>query len=482
MQKQSSPREVVASLAFLLVATVTTAITPQALSAADQKPNLVIFFADDLGYGDIGSFGAQGYETPNLDRMADEGRRFTSFYVSQAVCGASRASLLSGCYANRISLPGAPDHRAKHGVHVDEVLLPELLRDHGYATGMVGKWHLGHRHPFLPLQNGFEEWLGLPYSNDMWPYHPTSKVYPPLPLFDGNEVINANVTAEDQKHLTTQYTERAVDFVQRNAEHPFFLYVAYAMPHVPLFVSEKFDGATENGLFGDVISEIDWSVGQVLEELKKQGLDENTLVIFTSDNGPWLAYGNHAGSAGPLREGKGTSWEGGVREPCIMRWTGTIPAGTTCDELATTMDILPTMARLIDAPLPEHPIDGKNILPLMTDPEAETPHDVFYYYWDQHLQAIRSGKWKLHLPHSYRSLTGTPGRDGLPGGYSQQETGQALFDLESDIGETTDVKDQHPDVVEKLQKLAEQAREKLGDSAGDRRGSEVRPAGKWDGE
>ena len=470
MQKQSSPREVVASLAFLLVATVTTAITPQALSAADQKPNLVIFFADDLGYGDIGSFGAQGYETPNLDRMADEGRRFTSFYVSQAVCGASRASLLSGCYANRISLPGAPDHRAKHGVHVDEVLLPELLRDHGYATGMVGKWHLGHRHPFLPLQNGFEEWLGLPYSNDMWPYHPTSKVYPPLPLFDGNEVINANVTAEDQKHLTTQYTERAVDFVQRNAEHPFFLYVAYAMPHVPLFVSEKFDGATENGLFGDVISEIDWSVGQVLEELKKQGLDENTLVIFTSDNGPNTGKG---GNAGPLKGDKGSTLEGGVRVPFVARWPGTIPGRNESDEAITGMDLLPTLTKLAGGDVPDdRVIDGKDIWPLLAGkPNAKSPHEAIYYLRGRNVSGIRVGDWKYLVNDSSEKddpkveIELTAEERKLPrkerkalikkrskATSRKREPAEALYNLREDIGEQDNLFVEHPDITKRLKR------------------------------
>ncbi|MFG0333983.1 MAG: sulfatase, partial [Maioricimonas sp. JB049] len=424
--------------------TVLTISCARPVLAADASPNVVIIFTDDHGYADVGCFGAEGFETPHLDRMADEGMRFTSFYVAQAVCGASRAALLTGCYPNRIGMLGAPSHRSTHGINAEEVLIPELCKQKGYATAIYGKWHLGHHRPFLPMQHGFDDYFGLPYSNDMWPYHPERPdAFPDLPLIEGNEIVNPKVTPEDQVWLTTWYTERAVKFIDEHHEEPFFLYVAHSMPHVPLFASDKYAGKSEQGMYGDVISEIDWSVGQILEALQRNGIDEQTLVIFTSDNGPWLSYGNHAGSAGPLREGKGTTWEGGVREPCIMRWPGHIPAGTTCDELAATIDLLPTIAGLIDAELPDHPIDGKDIWPLMSGhPDAGTPHNVFYYYWGNHLQAIRSGDWKLHFPHNFRSLTGEPGNDGTPAGYTQGKTGLALFNLRADIGESTDVKDQ----------------------------------------
>jgi arylsulfatase A-like enzyme len=272
-----------------------------------------------------------------------------------------------------------------------------------------------------------------------------------------------------------------VEFIARHRERPFLLYLPHSMPHVPLFVSEKYADQTERGLFGDVISEIDWSVGQVLSAVREHGIDDRTLVIFTSDNGPWLSYGNHAGSAGPLREGKGTTWEGGVRVPCVMRWPEQIPAGTECDELAATIDIFPTIARLTGATLPEHPIDGLDIWPLMAgEPGAKTPHEAYCYYWGNHLQAIRSGDWKLHFPHEYRSLTGTPGRDGRPAGYSTQKTELALFNLQDDVGETTDVQGQHPDVVARLQALAEAAREELGDSALQRVGKGFRPPARID--
>ncbi|GAB6164484.1 sulfatase [Thermostilla marina] len=472
----------IAGLAMLgaVVQPVTAAERPAVTK--DRLPNVVIVFTDDQGYADVGCFGAEGFETPNLDRMAAEGRRFTNFYVAQGVCSASRTALLTGCYSNRVGILGALGPSANIGIHADELLLPELFKQQGYVTGMAGKWHLGHHEQFLPVNNGFDEYFGLPYSNDMWPYHPTAK-FPPLPLIEGTKTVKY-VDWDDMNQLTTWYTERAVSFIERNKDRPFFFYLAHNMPHVPLGVSEKFAGKTERGKYGDVIEEIDWSVGQILATLKKHGLDDNTLVIFTSDNGPWLSYGNHAGSAKPLREGKGTTFEGGVREPCIMRWPGKIPAGTVCDELAATIDILPTMAYLIGGELPQNRIiDGKNIWPLMAgEPGAKTPHEAYYYYWGRHLQAIRSGKWKLHFPHKYRSMEqgGTPGKDGQPGPYVQAEIGLSLFDLEADVGERHNVADAHPEVVARLQKLAEKARADLGDSATKQAGSGVREPGRYE--
>lgn len=262
----------------LLLFVIATCVSIHLIQTASaESPNIVIVFTDDQGYGDVGCFGAQGFETPNLDRMAAEGRKFTNFYVSQAVCGASRASLLTGCYANRIGMLGAPSHASKHGINSNEVLISELCKQKGYATAAYGKWHLGHHHQFLPLQNGFDDYFGLPYSNDMWPYHPTSKAFPDLPMFDRNEIVNPKVTPEDQVHLTTWYTERAVDFIDQHHDAPFFLYVAHSMPHVPLFVSDKFAGKSEQGLYGDVIMEIDWCVGEILDRLKKHQIDEKHL-------------------------------------------------------------------------------------------------------------------------------------------------------------------------------------------------------------
>ncbi|WP_425615304.1 sulfatase [Anatilimnocola sp. NA78] len=445
--------------------------------AADRPPNIVLVFCDDLGYADIGAFGAKGYQTPNLDRLAAEGVRCTDFQVAAAVCSASRAALLTGCYPQRVGILGALGPAAKLGIAKAEKLLPEYLKDQGYATAIFGKWHLGHHPQFLPQQNGFDRYFGLPYSNDMWPKHPTAKNFPPLPLFDGDKTVEHD---PDQTQLTTWYTERAVKFIEEHAKKPFFVYLPHSMPHVPLFVSDKYKGKSEQGLFGDVISEIDWSVGQILAALKKLNLDEQTLVLFTSDNGPWLSYGNHAGSAGIFREGKGTTWEGGHRVPFVARWPGKIPAGKTCTELCSTIDVLPTCVKLAGGTVSaDRKLDGKDVWPLWSSqPGAKSPHEAFYYYWDNGLDAVRSGEWKLHFPHAFRSLTGKPGKDGMPDGYTQGKTGLALYNLKSDPGETTDVAAANAEVLGRLQQLAEVAREDLGDSLTKRMGKNRRSADK----
>ena len=445
--------------------------------AAERPPNIVLVFCDDLGYADIGPFGAKGYQTPNLDRLAAEGVRCTDFQVAAAVCSASRAALLTGCYPQRVGILGALGPASKHGIAKEEKLLPEYLKDQGYATAIFGKWHLGHHQQFLPQQNGFDRYFGLPYSNDMWPKHPTAKNFPPLPLIDGDKTIEHD---PDQTQLTTWYTERAVKFIEEHAQEPFFVYLPHSMPHVPLFVSNKYQGKSEQGLFGDVISEIDWSVGQILATLKKLNLDEQTLVIFTSDNGPWLSYGNHAGSAGIFREGKGTTWEGGHRVPFVARWQGKIPAGKTCTELCSTIDVLPTCVKLAGGTVsPNRKIDGKDVWPLWSSqPGAKSPHEAFYYYWDNGLDAVRSGEWKLHFPHAFRSLTGTPGKDGMPAGYTQAKTDLALYNLKDDPSEKNNVAEANPAVVERLKKLADEARDDLGDSHAKRMGKNRRTADK----
>ena len=432
---------------------------------AQSNPNIVIIFTDDQGYADVGCFGAEGYETPNLDKMASEGMRFTDFYVAQAVCGASRAALLTGCYPNRISMLGAPGPKSKHGINPDEILIPEMLKNKGYSTGMFGKWHLGHHKKSLPIHHGFDEYYGLPYSNDMWPHHPgvrhlpmkeRLKKWPHLPLIEGDQIIDDEVTPEEQKSLTTDYTIKAVNFIKKNKDNPFFLYLAHSMPHVPLFVKDKNKGITKKGLYADIMWEIDWSVGEIIKSLKDNGIDENTLVIFTTDNGPWLSYGNHAGSAKPLREGKGTAWEGGVRVPCIMRWPKKIPSEKICSTPAMTIDILPTIAELTGSDLPNHSIDGKSIFPLMKgNPQAKSPHEAYFFYWGANLHAIRKGNWSLHLPHSYRSLKDQPGKDGIPSKYIQKSTGIALFDLKNDIGQKEDLSEIHLNIVERLKNLGE---------------------------
>lgn len=462
-----------------LAMAVSTMVDRAAVGAESRPPNVVVIFIDDMGYADIGPFGAEGIDTPHLDQMARQGRVFTDFYVTQAVCSASRAGLLTGCYNVRVGILGALGPGARHGIHEDEMTLAEVCKQKGYATACYGKWHLGHHRQFLPMQHGFDDYFGLPYSNDMWPFHPTAgNRFPDLPLIDKNEIINPKVTGKDQEQLTTQYTERAVQFIDDHKDQPFFLYVPHSMVHVPLYVSDKFRGKSERGLFGDVVMEIDWSVGQILSALRRNELDRDTLVIFTSDNGPWLSYGDHAGSAAPLREGKGTMFDGGCREPTVMWWPGKIPAGTKCQEPAMTIDILPTVAELIGAELPDHKIDGKNIWPLLAGEEgASSPHEAYYFYYGNQLQAMRMGKWKLHFPHAYRSLNGRRGgTGGTPVAYSQNRIELALFDLETDIGETTDVQQRHPEVVAKMQELAETMRAELGDVK--RTGAGVRQPGR----
>lgn len=450
------------------------------LTAAERLPNFVIIFIDDMGYADIGPFDAEGYETPALDRMADEGRIFTDFYVTQAVCSASRAGLMTGCYNVRVGIRGALSPRANHGISAGEMTLAEVVKQKGYATACYGKWHLGHHPKFLPTNHGFDEYFGLPYSNDMWPFHPTAgDRYPDLPLIEGTRVIDPQVTGEDQEQLTTQYTERAVRFIEKNRDRPFLVYLPHSMVHVPLYVSDKFRGKSKRGLFGDVVMELDWSVGQILDTLRKHGLEENTMVVFTADNGPWLSYGDHAGSASPLREGKGTMFDGGCREPTVMWWPGRIPPGTVCKQPAMTIDILPTIAHLIGAELPDHPIDGKNIWPLISgEPGAQSPHEAYYFYYGAQLQAVRMANWKLHFPHDYRTMAGRAGgTGGIPASYEQARIDLSLFDLENDIGETTNVADRHPEVVARIKMLADRMRAELGDSATNQKGAGVREPG-----
>lgn len=471
MQIRLSPAQLAVMLAILSV----FASPPQSRGPQNRPPNIVIIFADDLGYADIGSYGATEYTTPNLDRMAAEGMRMTDFYAAQAVCSASRAALLTGCYPNRIGIRGALDHKSSYGLNRDEMTFAELVKQRGYATAMFGKWHLGHHPQFLPTRHGFDEYFGLPYSNDMWPRHPLNpNYYPDLPLIENERTIRLD---PDQTQLTTRYTERSIAFIEKNKDRPFLLYLAHSMPHVPLFVSDKFKGKTKRGLFGDVIEEIDWSVGQVLDALKRHNLDAQTLVIFTSDNGPWLSYGDHAGSAKPLREGKGTAFDGGVREPFIARWPGRIPAGAVSHTPAMTIDILPTIARLTGAGLPKNRIiDGRDIWPILSAQKgAKVPHDALYFYWVGEMHAVRSGKWKLHLPHKYRSIE-SPGADGKPGRDGVGTIGLSLFDLENDMGETTDVSDKNPQVVRRLMTFVERARDDLGDDLTKRAGKNIRPA------
>ena len=470
-----------------LIALISALLTPPQATApepAEAPPNFVVILTDDQGYADVGCYGAQGYETPNLDRMAAEGLRFTSFYASQAVCSASRASVVTGCYANRVGIYGALGPRARHGIHADEMTLGELVKQAGYATAMVGKWHLGHEPEFLPTRHGFDEYLGVPYSNDMWPLtyqgEPETRAwkasYPPLPLIEGEEVADTLTSLADQDTLTERYTARALDFIERSADGPFLLYLAHSMPHTPLGCAERFKG-TSTTPYGDVIREIDASTGRILDLLDELGIDERTLVLFTSDNGPWLNFGPYAGSALPLREGKGTMFEGGCRVPALVRWPGVIPAGLEYDGIAGTIDIFPTIAALAGVPLPERELDGVDLSAVLAGDLEARPRERFLYYYDRQLQAVREGRWKLHFPHVYRSYVGVaPRTDGGGGPYAWGRTSYELYDLEADVREQKNVIDLHPDVAERLMALGAEAREELGDS--DRSGSGQRPCGR----
>jgi arylsulfatase A-like enzyme len=471
-----------------LIALLLTFTAFQLTFAAGRGPNVILIVADDLGYADVGVYGAQGFATPNLDRLAQEGVRFTDFHVAQAVCSASRASLMTGCYANRIGIEGAMEPWYKFGIHENELTFPKMMKQEGYATGMVGKWHLGTPTEFLPTHRGFDEWFGLPYSNDQWPLHPEKPgKFPPLPLYEGDKVINPDLSHRDMEKLTTQYTEHAVSFIERNKANPFFLYVAHTMPHVPLAVSEKFRGTSKRGLYGDAVEEVDWGIGEILATLKKHDLEKDTLVMFLSDNGPWLVFGNHGGSAVPLREGKTTTWEGGTRVPFIARWPGHIPEGSVCHEMAMSIDLLPTVAGLIHAKLPDHKIDGLDIWPLIAgQKDAKNPHDAYFFYgvpfggWTgAELESVRSRDWKLIVPHSYRSLAGhKPGMDGWPGEYLKTPVPEPeLYDMHTDVTEQHNVAAQHPDIVRKMLDQAEQCRVDLGDTTLNRKGTGVREPG-----
>ncbi len=464
--------------------------TPTDSEDAERLPNIVVVFIDDMGYGDAGCYGATGYATPNLDQLAAQGMRFTNFYAAQPVCSASRAGLLTGCYPNRIGFSGALFPTSRVGINPKETTIAEMLKQKGYATAVFGKWHLGHLEKFLPLQHGFDEYFGIPYSNDMWPLdnvgnplpegHPRTN-FPDLPIMEGNRVSQTVTSMQGQDQLTTLYTEKAVDFINRHAQEPFFLYVPHSMGHIPLGVSDKFRGKSEQGMYGDVMMEIDWSVGELEKALANNGIEDNTLFIFTTDNGPWLNFGNHAGSAGGLREGKTTSWEGGQRVPFIIKWPGKAPAGTICNKLACAIDLLPSFAEITGAQLPELQIDGTSIVELWEgNTEAEPRETVLFYYGKNNLNGVRKGNWKLVLPHNWLSYDTEPGKDGYAGRRipMKVETPE-LYNMMRDPGEQYNVIEYHPEKAAELMKVAEAARAELGDlNVGIEKGSGTREIGK----
>ncbi len=456
---------------FLCIATLNQSY----VTLEKRPPNIILILMDDMGYGDLSCYGALDVQTPHLDKLASEGIRYTNFLSAQAVCSASRASLMTGCYSNRVGISGALFPNSKIGISKDEMTIAELLKQKSYATAIFGKWHLGDSKEFLPLQHGFDEYFGIPYSNDMWPVDydgiPAKEgsnraQFPPLKWINNNDQTNEIKTLEDQAKITGTITDKAISFIKKNKSKPFFAYIPSPMPHVPINASKDFRGKSKQGLYGDVIQEIDYSVGRIMKTLKEEGLDKNTLVIFTSDNGPWLNFGNQAGSSGGFREGKGTTFEGGPRVPCIMRWAGTIQPGLVCNQLSSTIDILPTIASLTGTSLSNNKIDGVDLSSLIKGDMTASPRKNFlYYYRKNSLQAVRIDNWKLVFEHASRSyLNQAPGKDGFPGKSPENVVmPMALYDLRRDHGEVYDVKEFYPEIMQELIKLADDARKDLGD-------------------
>lgn len=444
-------------------------------------PNIIFILTDDQGFGDLGVYGATDIKTPNLDRLAGEGARFTSYYATQPVCSASRASILTGCYPDRIGIHNAYSPGSKVGLNPEETTLAELLKEKGYATGIFGKWHLGDAPEFQPRKHGFDEYYGILYSNDMWPKHPQQGAvfnFPDIKLYENETPLRV---LEDQTFLTGALTDRAIDFIKKNKENPFFVYLPHPQPHVPLFAIDSLKNTQKRGLYGDVIHEIDASVGRILSTLEQEDLVENTIVIFTSDNGPWLSYGGHSGSPGIFREGKGTNWEGGHRVPGIIRFPNKIAANMVIEAPAMGIDWLPTLAEFANTNLPTKKIDGASLVPLLTGLNQSSPHEnFFFYYRTNELHAVRHKEWKLYVPHTYRTLNGREGtNDGFPIPYEINEIKIAtLFNLTTDPSEQNDVAEQHPLLVEKITKIADSVRLVLGDRLTGIKGNEVRPVGR----
>lgn len=432
---------------------------------SDIKPNIVFILTDDLGYADLSSYGSEFINTPHLDHMVSDGAKLTSYYSSQAVCSASRAAILTGTYSNRIGINGAFGPKSQRGINQKELLISEMLKENGYKTGIFGKWHLGDADIFLPTRHGFDEFFGILFSNDMWPFHPEiPHAFPDDLLLYKNE--NPIETLIDQSDLTKRITDESIRFINENKNNPFFLYIPHPQPHVPLFASKEFKGSTGKGLYADVITEIDFSVGRVLKALDDNGLSENTIVVFTSDNGPWLSYGDHAGSSGIFREGKGTAWEGGQRVPCIVKYPNKINSGTVIDEPLMGIDWLPTFANVTGSRMSSNKIDGKNIWPLLISETSKSPHEALYFYYRANeLHAVRSGEWKLYFPRSYRSLNGrNGGKDGIPVKYEQNVVNEKqLYNLKEDPSELNNILNDHPNIVSKLEKMGNLARYDLGD-------------------
>lgn len=474
-----------------VIFTLATIVGSLSLFAQKDKshPNVIIILMDDMGYGDTEPYGMTGIATPNFNKVAAEGTRFTHFNVGQPVCTASRASLLTGTYPNRIGMAGVILPGANRALNPKEKTLPAMLKETGYETQMLGKWHLGNKPPYSPIHYGFDHFYGLPYSHDEWPVTWDSiRVtdpkdirfnWPAVPVYNDDTVVDSIVTHERASKLTGELTQRAVAFINQKHTKPFFLYLAHPMPHAPLVPSERFKGKSGMGRFGDVIMELDWSLGEVLKALDQQGLTENTLLIVTSDNGPWLHFGDNAGSAGGFKEGKSTSFDGGTRVPFLVRWPGKVPAGYVNSSLITSMDVLPTIAAATGSALPTAQIDGLNFLPVWLGTEKAGPRKLYYYYYDGNtLRGIRYKNWKLVFAHNTQSYTGPHGRDGKPGKITHYDEPKGLYDLAHDPGERYNVLDVYPEVVKELEGYADEARKDLGDGLRNIPPTNVRAAAK----
>ena len=446
-------------------------------------PNVIFILTDDQGFGDLGIYGASDIDTPYLDSIAKEGAYFTSYYSTQPVCSASRASILTGCYPDRLGVHNAYSPGSKVGLNPDETTIAELLKAKGYNTAIFGKWHLGDAPKFQPRKQGFDEYFGILYSNDMWPKHPQQGTvfnFPEIKLYENETPLRI---LEDQTFLTGALTDKAIDFIKKNKNNPFFIYLPHPQPHVPLFTSKTFKNTQKRGLYGDVINEIDNSVGRILNTLKDEGLEENTIIIYTSDNGPWLSYGGHSGSSGIFREGKGTNWEGGHRVPGIVYYPKKIAPNTRIDAPVMGIDWLPTIASFTGSELPKKKIDGASLFPLLTGKTSISPHkNFFFYYRTNELHAVRHENWKLYLPHTYRSLNGRKGRnDGYPVPYDMNEIKTPkLFNLDFDPSEINDIANENQQIVNHILMIADSVRYVLGDNLKGIKGREVRQVGRVD--
>ena len=441
----------------------------------NNSPNIVFILTDDLGYGDLSSYGSERVETTNIDKLAEDGVKLTSYYAAQPVCSASRAAILTGAYPNRLGIYNAFGPTSDSGINHNEYTLAEMLKDNGYKTGIFGKWHLGSKKEFFPTRHGFDEFYGILYSNDMWRWHPEyPEGYPQDLLLYRNE--NALKEIIDQSSLTKDITTESINFIKKNKDNPFFLYIAHPQPHVPLFVSENFMNITGKGLYADVITEIDYSVGRITKYLEENDLSDNTIFVFTSDNGPWLSYGDHSGSSGIFREGKGTTWEGGVRVPSIIKFPNGLKP-SIIDEPIMAIDWMPTFANITKSKLSQNKIDGKDIWPLLSGELNHTPHkELYFYYRVNELHSIRMNEWKIQFSRTYRSLNGREGgKNGIPVKYDMNVIEQnELYNLKDDPEEKINVYDKFPEIAKKMEKLADEARIKLGDNLLGIRGEENR--------